>query len=75
MNLTSAAKSARLPPLGLIQLGICRLCKTKVEEPLREEVPSVLLMAPDVGVDGRVECFEVVEYWLVPEAGFTTGCG
>lgn len=38
---TSAANSARFPPLGLMHLGICRLWKTKESEPLREEVPSV----------------------------------
>lgn len=57
-----AAKSSRLPPLGDMQLGSCRLCVTMVEL-LLETVPSCCEwdVAVEDGVEGRVECREAPE--------------
>lgn len=40
-NPTCAAKSARFPPFGLMQVGTCRLCRTiDWTSPLAEFVPE-----------------------------------
>lgn len=55
-RLTCAAKSARLPPVGAMHLGICRLWYIKVSEPRLGVEPSFCTLAiePEAGVEGLV---------------------
>lgn len=68
-SLTNAANSSKLPPLGLMQLGSCRLCITIVES-FRDMVPSEWRweVPVELGVEGRVEWREEVEWgWGLAE--------
>ena len=68
-QLAWAAKSAILPPLGLMQLGMAMLCSVNDKESALLTVPSeaiVIFEDDPVGVEGRVECRE--EGWVVDVA-------
>lgn len=65
-QVTCAAKSAILPPLGLIQLGMVMLWSVRDKESRRRGFPSdaiVIFEDDPVGVEGRVECRD--EGWTV----------